>query len=54
MERWHHTRARRTRRFVSQALSLLLHPFLTAVFHSLCVFPPTAVCLSHSQVESRG
>ena len=32
--------------FVSQALSLLVHPFLTVVFHILWVFPPTAVCLS--------
>lgn len=35
--------------FVSQALGLLLHPFLVTVFHILFVFPTTAVCLPHRQ-----
>ena len=33
--------------FVSQALSLLFHPFLIGVFHILFVLPTTPVCLSH-------
>ena len=61
--RWDHCPCRRRRRreecrrylsllkcsscFVSQALSLLFHPFLIGVFHILFVLPTTPVCLSH-------